>query len=76
MKSVNEELAKGEKEYLDRVMNSLGYGLWDVTDERVIYFERDPEQKSCAKVERLLAFPSWRDAYVYADEVANGGGGL
>ena len=73
MMSINDELTEGEKEYLDRVMKSNGYSLWDVQDAYVFYCDRN----DCGdEATHLLAFNSWKSAYAYADKIANNGRGL
>lgn len=67
MKSINEELTKGQKEYLEKVMESCGYGLWDVTDSHIIYFDKLGNED---EVQRLLAFKTWKSVYDYANKIS------
>lgn len=48
------------------VMKSLGYGLWDVTDHHVIWFDKKDNED---EVTHLLAFKSWESAYEYVRKI-------
>lgn len=70
MMSINDELTKGEKEYLDLVMKSNGYSLWDVTEAYAFYCDRND---SGDEATHLVAFNSWKSAYDYARKIADNG---
>lgn len=60
-------LTQGQKEYINSVMWSNGYGLWDVTDNHIIWFDKGDNED---EVLHLLAFKSWEAVYDYAKKIA------
>lgn len=68
MNRIASELDGGQKEYINSVMWSNGYGLWDVTDNHIIWFDKGDNED---EVLHLLAFKSWVSAYEYAVKIAD-----
>ena len=66
MNRIASELDGGQEEYLNSVMWSNGYGLWDVTDHHIIWFDKKDNED---EVLHLLAFKSWTSAYEYAVKI-------
>ena len=52
--------------FLKEAMESLGYGLWDVTDHYIIWFDKGDNED---EVTHLLSFKSWESAYEYARKI-------
>lgn len=63
---MNNDLTIEQHGFLKEVMESLGYGLWDVTDHYIIWFDKGDNDD---EVTHLLSFKSWESAYEYARKI-------
>lgn len=63
---MNNDLTIEQHGFLKEVMESLGYGLWDVTDHYIIWFDKGDNED---EVTHLLSFKFWESAYEYARKI-------
>ena len=63
---MHNNLTTEQNGFLKEAMDSIGYGLWDVTDHHIIWFDKNDNED---EVTHLLAFKSWESAYEYARKI-------